>query len=266
MIADRPVARFDDLRAGTAIAWPQLDGVLVAHRDEDVAPLLAEVDELTRAGRWAFGFVSYEAAPGLDRHLVTHAPVADGPPLAWFGIAGRPLPLAPLAPLAPPRRGRPGGRWRCAASRAGFSADVAAVRRHIGAGEVYQCNLTTHLLGEDQDDPLALYAALAGGQGGAHAAYLDLGRHAIACASPELFFELRDDRVLMRPMKGTSPRGHDPADDTRRAARVTGSAKERAENVMIVDLVRTTSRGSPGAAGCASGRCAGSSATRPCSS
>ena len=235
MTIDRPVARFDDLRAGTAMGWPGVDGILVAHRAADVVPLLAEVDRVTRAGRWAFGYVSYEAAPGLDRHLLTHAPIADGPPLAWFGVAADPV-ATPL--IGRPRGSRSAGRWHCATTRAGFLADVVAIRHRIGAGEIYQCNLTTSLLGEDQDDSLALYAALAAGQSGAHAAYLDLGRHVVACASPELFFEWRGDCVVMRPMKGTSPRGHDPIDDVRRAARLIGSAKERAENVMIVDLVR----------------------------
>jgi para-aminobenzoate synthetase / 4-amino-4-deoxychorismate lyase len=76
------------------------------------------------------------------------------------------------------------------------------------------------------------------GQRGAHNAYLDTGRFVVASASPELFFELRGDRILMRPMKGTAPRGRTVAEDDRVVARLLGSAKERAENVMIVDLVR----------------------------
>jgi para-aminobenzoate synthetase/4-amino-4-deoxychorismate lyase len=86
-------ARFDDLAAGTALLCPPSHRVLVAHRPEDVVPVLAEVDRATTGGDWAFGYVAYEAAAGLDPALVVAAPTGDHPPVVWFGICGPPTEL-----------------------------------------------------------------------------------------------------------------------------------------------------------------------------
>jgi para-aminobenzoate synthetase/4-amino-4-deoxychorismate lyase len=94
------------------------------------------------------------------------------------------------------------------------------------------------MAGRVAGDPFNLYRDLAIGQRGAHNAYLDLGRFVVASASPELFFERRGDEVLLRPMKGTARRGRHRDEDRRLAAQLRSSAKERAENVMIVDLMR----------------------------
>jgi hypothetical protein len=115
---------------------------------------------------------------------------------------------------------------------------VAAVREHIAAGLTYQCNLTDRLRTRDVGDPTALYARLALAQQGAYSAYLDLGRHVVVSASPELFFEWRGDRLRTRPMKGTAARGRNAGEDRARARGLRLSAKEQAENLMIVDLLR----------------------------
>ena len=94
------------------------------------------------------------------------------------------------------------------------------------------------MAGRVHGDPFGLYRDLALGQRGAHNAYLDLGRFAVASASPELFFERRGDQVLLRPMKGTARRGRNLREDEALAQRLRSSAKEQAENVMIVDLLR----------------------------
>ena len=231
-----PWGRFDDLRAGTAVVCPPPHRVLVAERPEDVAGVLAEVQRATDAGDWAFGYLAYEAAAGLDPAAAVHPPNPDGPPLAWFGLCGEPMPVAPVD-----RAPAPGGcsaEWTPAWTAPQHAADVAAVRERIAAGDTYQCNLTVRMRGRVEGDPLALYRDLAAGQGGAHNAFLDLGRFVVASASPELFFELRGEEVLLRPMKGTSRRGRFAAEDAELARRLQASAKERAENVMIVDLMR----------------------------
>jgi para-aminobenzoate synthetase/4-amino-4-deoxychorismate lyase len=112
------------------------------------------------------------------------------------------------------------------------------VRERIAAGDTYQVNLTVRLHGRVTGDLGRLYADLARAQGGRHAAFLDLGRHAVLSASPELFFEWTPGRLLTRPMKGTAPRGRTPAEDDERRRALVASDKERAENVMIVDLLR----------------------------
>ena len=230
-----PWARFDDLCTGVAHSFPGIVRELVATEPGEVAGVLDEVDRLTRQGWWAFGFVAYEAAAGLDPVLAVHEPVA-GLPLAWFGIAAAPQEV-PVVAAAPDRRYAT-APWTCAWSGERHRHGVAAVRARIAEGETYQCNLTTRLTAAVDGDLQELYADLALGQRGAYNAFLDLGRFVVASASPELFFEIRGDGILMRPMKGTAARGRTPAEDEAAIRRLSGSAKERAENVMIVDLVR----------------------------
>ena len=112
------------------------------------------------------------------------------------------------------------------------------MRARIAEGDTYQCNLTVRMRGRVEGDVARLYRDLALTQRGCYNAYLDLGRWVIASASPELFFEIRGDDILLRPMKGTAPRGRDLAEDHARIAELRSSSKERAENIMIVDLMR----------------------------
>ncbi|TCK25670.1 aminodeoxychorismate synthase component I [Pseudonocardia endophytica] len=229
-----PRARFDDMVDGSALEFGHSAEVVVAHRPEDVAAALETVDALTADGRWAYGFVAYEAAPGLDPQLVTHEP-ADGLPLAWFAITDAPQRVPPVGYGGPPR---PPEDWACAWDEPTHAAAVERVRELIADGETYQCNLTTHLTATAPGDLDAVYRDLALGQRGAHHALLDTGRFAIVSASPELFMETDGDRITMRPMKGTAARGRTPDEDARIADRLRASRKECAENVMIVDLVR----------------------------
>ncbi|WP_433556019.1 aminodeoxychorismate synthase component I [Pseudonocardia xinjiangensis] len=234
--APEPWGRFDDLISGTAVRFTGVRQVLRADRPGEVVPVLDEVDRVTRAGQWAFGFVAYEAASGLDPGLTTHAPV-EGLPLVWFGVVDRPEDVAVLNPAGP---AVPDLRWVGEWGPDAHRTAVERVRDRIAAGETYQCNLTTrmHAAAPGGLDPADLYRELVHGQRGAHNAYLDLGRFVVASASPELFLERRGDRILMRPMKGTAGRGRTTAEDEAAVARLRGSEKERAENVMIVDLVR----------------------------
>ncbi|MDQ4118811.1 MAG: chorismate-binding protein, partial [Actinomycetota bacterium] len=232
--AGAPRARVDDMVGGSALVFDGADRVVVAHRPGEVAEALDTVDALTADGRWAFGFVAYEAAPGLDPQLVTHEP-ADGFPLVWFAITDPPRRVPPVAPGGSPR---PAETWTCAWDERRHAAAVERVRAHIADGETYQCNLTTRLTAAAPDDLDAVHRDLALGQRGAHHALLDTGRFAVISASPELFLETDGDRITMRPMKGTAARGRTTAEDERIAARLRASPKERAENVMIVDLVR----------------------------
>jgi para-aminobenzoate synthetase/4-amino-4-deoxychorismate lyase len=232
----RPWARFDDLRAGTALRCPPPFQVLTARTPEDVVPVLAEVERATAAGHWAFGYLGYEAAAGLDTALPVAAGDPDGPPLAWFGLCGPPTDVPPADAVPAPWTAPPD--WQPDWSDADHRHAVDRVREHIAAGDSYQVNLTDRLRARFDGDPAELYAGLARAQGGAHHAYLDLGRHVIASASPELFFEWDGERLRTRPMKGTAARGRTPDDDRRQGDRLRASPKERAENLMIVDLLR----------------------------
>ena len=232
-------ARFDDLVGGSTLAFRGARRVLAAHEPEDVVPLLAEVERATTAGCWAFGYLAYEAAAGLDpRWAVVDRPADERLPLAVFALCGPPDVTPPVPPPGGGPRGYAAGPWRRDWTEPAYRDDVARVRAHIAAGETYQLNLTVRLDAPVDGDLTQLYANLAWAQQGSHAAYLDLGRFAVVGASPELFFEWRDDALVTRPMKGTTPRGRTTAEDAERRNRLVASEKERAENLMIVDLLR----------------------------
>jgi aminodeoxychorismate synthase component I len=221
-------ARFDDLVTGRALACPPPHRVLTATRPDEVAPVLAEVEA---SGEWAYGYVSYEAAPGLDPGLPAFPRAAGDPPLVWFGLCGEPV---EVPPIGPGHSVKP--RWTLDWGESEHRRAVEAVRKHIEAGETYQCNLTSRLRTTFDGDPSALYATLATAQGGALNAYAEIGPFVIASASPELFFEWSGDRLRTRPMKGTAARS--PGHDDEIARRLRASPKEQAENLMIVDLLR----------------------------
>lgn len=227
-------ARFDDLRAGTALAFDAPAAVLTAGRADEVPDLLAAVDAATAAGRWAYGYLAYEAAPGLDPDLVTHPPAPDGPPVARFAVSDEPPRPVPVVAAAPP----PSATWTLRTDAASHAAAVARIHARIAAGETYQVNLTGRVDGVVQGDPADLYPALVHAQRGAHHARLDLDRWVVASASPELFVRRDGDALTLRPMKGTAPRGRTTAEDAAAVAALRASGKDRAENVMIVDLLR----------------------------
>lgn len=235
-------ARFDDLQAGTALSFPRAERIVVTHQLADVVGVLDEVESATEAGLWAYGFVAYEAAGALDPSLVTHPTSPGSLPLAWFALSTAPVSVPPIDVSA---SGQPAAaddepvvRWRPEWTPDEHHRDVGRVRQRIARGDTYQCNLTVRMRGQLAGDPIELYRHLATGQRGAYNAYLDLGSFAIASASPELFFQRRGDELALRPMKGTAARGRTLAEDREQAQRLSASAKERAENVMIVDLIR----------------------------
>ena len=228
--------RFDDLRTGEALRCPPPSRILIAVRPDEVAGVLQEVHDATERGSWAFGYVAYEAAVGLDPQLPGGQAAHGELPLVWFGLCDEPTRVAPVTP--PVAAAPAAAPWTPDWTDAEHAAAVARVREQIAAGETYQCNLTDRLRATVAEDPEDLYARLALAQRGAYNAYLDLGRHVVASASPELFFEWAGDVVRTRPMKGTVPRGRTTAEDRQQSRLLRSSSKEQAENLMIVDLLR----------------------------
>jgi para-aminobenzoate synthetase component 1 len=137
-------------------------------------------------------------------------------------------------------------RFRSSLSRAAFEAGVEQVRQHIARGDIYQANLTRRLEVPFDGDPWHRYRRLRTGDPSLFSAFLDLGPspetgrpRALLSASPEPFLSLTPDRMVATdPIKGTRPRGRDRAEDRALACELLGSAKDRAENVMIVDVLR----------------------------
>jgi para-aminobenzoate synthetase/4-amino-4-deoxychorismate lyase len=236
-------ARFDDLTgASPSFRLAEPVGVLEATRAGEVVATLEAAEAAAGRGLWVAGFVTYEAAPGLDPAFVVHARNAEDPfaalPLAWFAMFERaeettlPLPRDDGVPAAPD------GTWVPTTTRERYEASVDQIRELIAAGETYQVNHTMRLRSRVEGDPRGLYRDLCYAQRGAFSAYLDLGRYRVLSASPELFFELRDGAIVTKPMKGTAPRGRWPEEDRAVAKHLLASAKDRAENAMIVDLLR----------------------------
>ena len=235
-------ARFDDLTGASAsfrLVGPA--GVLEATRPDEVPGVIAAAEGAAHRGLWVAGFLAYEAAPGLDRSLIVRSRVAGDAfarlPLAWFAMFERReetvLPEPQDDPDTPVE-----GAWRPSVDRATYDRAIGRIREHIAAGETYQVNHTLRLRSQVTGDERGLYRDLCYAQRGAYAAYLNAGRYRILSASPELFFQLDEGRLTTMPMKGTAPRGRWPAEDDAVATALRGSVKDRAENAMIVDLLR----------------------------
>ncbi|HEX8502765.1 MAG TPA: aminodeoxychorismate synthase component I [Pyrinomonadaceae bacterium] len=207
--------------------------VVAAHSLEEVRPALASVEHAAARGLYAAGFVAYEAAPAFDRALRA-GPGAAGLPLVWFGVFERP---------AGAWAGGGGGKfgvsgWTPSVGRGEYVRSVESAREAIARGDTYQVNYTLRLRARFEGDDFAFYERLRAAQRTRLGAYVNAGRFRVLSASPELFFRRRGRRVETRPMKGTAARGRWKEEDEEAAARLAASEKNRAENLMIVDLLR----------------------------
>ena len=207
---------------------------LVARAPREVPALLDRVEQRAARGLWAVGFVGYEAAPAFDAALLTHAPAAGPAPLAAFSLFAEPRTLERLSVEGEAEIGRraPG------IDEPSHALAIAEIHEAIAAGSTYQVNLVFPFNGSFSGRPSDLFVRLLTPDEAPYAALLEGESWAVASLSPELFFERSGGRVVMRPMKGTRPRGRFGAEDRRIAAELVASEKERAENLMIVDMVR----------------------------
>jgi len=211
--------------------------IVTAYSHDDVLPAMQRVDLLVEAGRHAAGFVAYEAAPGFAPELAAHDP--GKLPLVWFGIyengdcarrSGKRAETGPSpfshAPFSP------------GISEDDYHRSVQRIRELIAAGDTYQTNYTFPMTAGFNGDAADWFNELSHAQPTPYGAFIDTGRFKILSVSPELFFELDGERIVTRPMKGTRPRGLWLEQDKQLARELLDSEKERAENLMIVDLLR----------------------------
>jgi len=219
-----------DGAARLRVAFGAPSRVLVAHTAEEVKPVLEAVEALSREGRWCVGYLRYEAAEAFDPAFAVRA--GEGP-LAWFGVHDAAVPWPETMAAA-----MPSVDWQAGLSRAGFDRNMLAIHRAIANGELYQLNYTAPLRAEFQGNARDWFMALRNAQPNGYAAFIDTGDEQVLSVSPELFFDRQGDRILARPMKGTAPRGATAVEDDEMALRLRTVPKERAENVMIVDLIR----------------------------
>lgn len=207
--------------------------VLQAAALPEVLGVLRQAEQAVEAERLhAAGFISYEAAPACDKALRVQPGSAT--PLAWFGLYRAPEAAAELGDGEEFTI----GSWQPAIPRERYIRAIAQIKEQIAQGYTYQVNFTFPLHAAFAGDPWGLFVRLARAQRGRYAAYVDTGRHVICSASPELFFHLAAGLLTSRPMKGTASRGRTLAEDEAQAAWLRASEKNRAENVMIVDMIR----------------------------
>ncbi len=211
--------------------------MLVASRLEEVRPCLEKVEKALAAGAWAAGYLAYEAAAALDPALAVHPPLGTLP-LAVFGLYDN-MQVIPLKKLPSPTEGAwQVSEWRPGVSRDEYDRAIAKIRSLIAAGDSYQINYTFPMTAKFDGDALSWFLSLCARQETEHRAWLHFGDHSILSLSPELFFRLDGEKLETRPMKGTMPRGRWSSEDEQARQRLLDSVKDRAENLMIVDLLR----------------------------
>ena len=240
---DLPFVLLDDARQhGAAPARLYRDPVAVVRADrlEELGACFAALTRARMAGQHVAGYLAYEAGLGLEERLRGRRAADGTSPLAWFGIFNDYKELSPdaLRESLPDRNGAWLGRLEPLVTRAAYDAAFEKVQNYIKAGDIYQANLTFRAEMDFSGHPLALYAAIRGRAQAGYGGVLFDGRNWMLSFSPELFFALKDGRITARPMKGTAARLADPQADAAVQARLQGDPKQRAENLMIVDLLR----------------------------
>ena len=226
---------------GPALFAGALDHV-VADDASAVAPALARLDQLRAQGLWIAGYAAYEAGLALEPRLARLMPERRDGPLLAFGAYAAPQDAGAVLAQAADQAGaaRLAPRHPLI-SRADYGVAFAKVADYIAAGDCYQINLTFPFESRlESGTPLGLYGALRARQAVGFGAYADLGTAPVVISrSPELFFAVdAAGRIEARPMKGTAPRSSDPTVDAHLAEALRTSPKDRAENLMIVDLLR----------------------------
>jgi para-aminobenzoate synthetase component 1 len=215
--------------------------VIAAHRAGEVVPTLARAEAARAEGAWVAGYVAYEAGYALEPRLAPLMPRKRPGPLVALGIYAAPEDASKALDRAAVE-----GRATAMTApvplvgRRAYGNAARKVFDYIAAGDGYQVNLTFPMAARlVSGTPLGLYGAFRRTGAVGHGAYVDLGVGPVVVSrSPELFFRVEGGRIVTRPMKGTRPRGRDAAEDAAIIAGLRADEKDRAENLMIVDLLR----------------------------
>ncbi|QZD91075.1 aminodeoxychorismate synthase component I [Qipengyuania aurantiaca] len=247
MAGTPPFVLLDDARssgAADALLYENPQQVFVAHRPEDVRSVLAEAEAARAQGGELAGYIAYEAGLALEDRLALLADAKTGGagPLVWLGLFAAPERIAADAMPAwlSARAQGPGsvGPLEPQLSPGGYEQAFERLQEAIRAGDIYQANLTFPLAGNFTGDPLGLYAALRPAAQAGYGGVIFDGSHWLLSLSPELFVSLKGSEAKAKPMKGTRPRAADEVQDKALAEELAGSVKDKAENLMIVDLMR----------------------------
>ena len=243
-----PFVLLDDARAegaSDAHYFVSPGEVFVARRPDEVDAVLAaaEAARVASGGHLA-GYIAYEAGLALEPRLAPLADLRSGGdgPLVWLGLFNAPeiIPASDMPDwLAAGAQGSASiGPLDPQITPGAYCDAFEALQEAIRAGDIYQANLTFPLAGPAKGDPLALYAAIRPTAAAGYGGMVFDGSHYLLSFSPELFFSLRGSSAKVKPMKGTRPRAADAETDADMRDELAASVKDRAENLMIVDLMR----------------------------
>ncbi|WP_246658196.1 aminodeoxychorismate synthase component I [Rhizobium sp. FKY42] len=237
--ASKPYALFRDDRAGITRAFHKPHEVVIARKAEDILPALARLEQARKGGFWLAGYISYEAGHIFEEKL-RHLIVDDREtPLISMGIFDAPE----EDDLAPSQMAGDNEAvlfdatavWSLEEYRSRFDR----LHEHLRRGDCYQANLTMPVNARWSGTPAGIFWSLVERQPVHYGALIELGGPAIVSRSPELFFRVDEDGwIETHPMKGTAPRGKNPAEDDAIIAAMLADEKTQAENRMIVDLLR----------------------------
>lgn len=227
-----PVAVIYSAEHSAWVRYERPRAIFAARRPHEVPQLIAHVEgEVERRGLHAVGFLAYEAGSSFDPAMPDAS--CGSFPLAWFGLFDDSVVVTPETANAVPALD-----WVSELDARAHGRALERIREYLARGETYQVNLTHRLRARFDAAPWDFFQGLVRRQPSPHAAFIETADFAICSASPEMFFEREGEDVWSRPMKGTAPRGRWPEEDQALARALEASEKERAENVMIVDMVR----------------------------
>lgn len=205
--------------------------IIIASTIGEVLPSLKKVQDAVNRGYYAAGYLSYEAAPAFDHAFRVNS--NQKMPLLWFGIFEQPIKRSLQSTKAFYT-----SKWQAQTGTNAYNRSIQEVKQHIEQGNTTQVNYTIQMKSQFIGDPIAYYKHLAKAQSADYSAYIDIGEFTIVSASPELFFHLKDRKITTKPMKGTVGRGETDADDKANASWLYHSEKNRAENEMVVNVMR----------------------------
>ena len=234
-----PFVVIDDARSpGGAVLFEHPIDIIRCTRPEDVEGCFTAIERARAEGHYVAGHMAYELGYALERKLTAQMPENRDTPLLWMGVFAAPKLLDQDAYERWKTEGYQLSTPHPRLNRETYIAQIERIREHIRNGDVYQINHTFPLDFSFSGSPRALFAALRDRQRARYSALIDTGERHILSLSPELFIETKSGRAHTRPMKGTAPRHANPLRDMGQQEWLQHDEKSRAENLMIVDLLR----------------------------
>jgi len=207
--------------------------VFCVYEYDQVQPVLHSIDYLLeQKNAYAAGFISYEAAPAFDPALKVKK--SSRVPLLWFGI----YTWCEKVSLPKQIADDPVLEWKTEINEPAYCTALHHIKKYIESGETYQVNYSYRMQASLQKDPWNFFLSRVFHAKAPYAAYIQTADFSVCSLSPELFFSRNGRDILFKPMKGTAPRAGEYSADLKQADWLRHSEKNRAENVMIVDMIR----------------------------